>query len=104
MLQAEITKLSSPDVVQSAFGEWNFFDGVPTADSVTKIYDALDFLRGVDVFMNCVPGASVAALRKGQRAIGQTSARQICIADPRALFLQEWFDQTWKLNEFELIG
>jgi hypothetical protein len=43
-----------------------------------------------------------------RRAIGQTSARQICIADPRAnsgaLFLQEWFDQTWKLNEFELIG
>ena len=68
-----IAKLASPDVVDSPFGQLDFFDGVPTPATVSKIYDALDLMRGIDVLLNCVPGASLVALRKGFRSAGLTS-------------------------------
>ncbi len=40
-------------------------------------------MRGIDVFLNCVPGASVVALRKGFRSAGLTSPRVIGYIDPR---------------------
>jgi hypothetical protein len=63
-----IAKLASPDVVDSPFGQLDFFDGVPTPGTVSKIYDALDLMRGIDVFLNCVPG------RRWRRS-GTASAR-----------------------------
>jgi hypothetical protein len=79
-----IAKLASPDVVDSPFGQLDFFDGVPTPATVSKIYDALDLMRGIDVFLNCVPGASLVALRNGFRSAGITSPRIIGFTDPRA--------------------
>ena len=79
-----IAELASPDVVDSPFGQLEFFDGVPTPGTVSTIYDALDLMRGIDVFLNSVPGASVVALRKGFRSVGLTSPRVIGYTDPRA--------------------
>ena len=42
-----------------------FFDGVPLPATVEMSYDALDLLRGIDVFLNCMPGASMLAMRNG---------------------------------------
>jgi len=83
-MQAAIATLSSPDVVDSPFGRLEFFDGVPKPDTVATIYDALDLMRGIEVFLNAVPGASLVALRRGLRSIGVTSPRVIAISDPRA--------------------
>jgi hypothetical protein len=83
-MSAEIAKLSVPDQVKSPFGDLTFFDGVPLADTVKRGYDALDLIRGIDVFLNCVPGASLVAFRKGLRAIGISSPRVIGYSDPRA--------------------
>jgi len=33
-------------------GTLNFMDGVPTAETARLAYDNLDFLRGVEVFLN----------------------------------------------------
>jgi hypothetical protein len=44
-----IAELASPDVVDSPFGQLDFFDGVPTPGTVSTIYDALDLMRGIDV-------------------------------------------------------
>ena len=79
-----IAQLASPDVVDSPFGQLEFFDGVPTPGTVSTIYDALDLMRGIDVFLNCVPGASLVALRNGFRSAGVTSPRVIGYTDPRA--------------------
>ena len=38
-----------------------------------RSYDALDLMRGVEVFLNCMPGASMVAMRNGFRSIGQTA-------------------------------
>jgi hypothetical protein len=77
----ELKSISTPDSVQTPIGELRFFDGVPTDDTVQKVYDNLDRMRGVDVFLNCIPGASMFAIRKGLRSIGQRESHQITISD-----------------------
>ena len=74
---AAITSLSSPDIVASPFGDLHFFDGVPRPETVDRAYDALDLMRGIDVFLNAVPGASLVAFRHGLRMAGITSPRAI---------------------------
>lgn len=81
---AAVTSLSSPDAVASPFGELRFFDGVPLPETVASAYDALDLMRGIEVFLNSVPGASLVAFRRGLRDAGVDSPRVIGITDPRA--------------------
>jgi hypothetical protein len=59
-----------------------FFDGMPLPDTVTRSYDALDLVRGIEVFLNCVSGASMVALRRGLRSLGVDS-HAIGYTDPR---------------------
>lgn len=56
-------------------------DGVPTAETAQKAYDNLDFLRGVEVFLNFMPAASVEAIRQGFVAAGATKTNQALIFD-----------------------
>jgi hypothetical protein len=76
-LQEAIATLSSPERVESPFGGMDFFDGVPSADTVTTIYDALDLMRGIEVFLNSMPGASLVAMRRGLRSAGMASPQVI---------------------------
>ena len=63
-MQETIGSLSSQDTVESPFGQLAFFDGVPRPDTVSAVYDALDLMRGIEVFLNAVPGASLVAMRR----------------------------------------
>ena len=105
-MREAITKLSSPDVVESPFGALDFFDGVPTPDTVSKVYDALDLMRGIEVFLNCVPGASLVAMRRGLRSAGVTSPRVIGYTEPRAnsrsLFLTPNTETTYGTTVLDL--
>jgi hypothetical protein len=55
-IPAEIT---TPVKVETRLGALEFFDGLPSKDTVQKVYDNLDFMRGVEVFLNTMPGASL---------------------------------------------
>lgn len=79
-----IRSLSSPDEVESPFGALRFFDGVPLPETVGTAYDALDLMRGIEVFLNAVPGASLVAFRNGLRSVGMQDPRVIGITEPRA--------------------
>ena len=79
----ELAAPSSPDRVETPFGTMEFFDGVPTPATAKVSYDALDLLRGIDVFLNCVPGASMLAMRNGLRSVGARSNVIVC-TDPRS--------------------
>ena len=57
---------------------------MPLPETAATAYDALDLMRGIEVFLNAVPGASLVAFRKGLRVAGVVSARQIGITEPRA--------------------
>ena len=73
--------ITTPDKVSTSIGTLEFFDGVPTDETVKTVYDNLDRMRGLDVFLNCLPGASMFAIRKGLRSIGQRKSHQITIFD-----------------------
>ena len=94
-MREAIATLSSPDRVESPFGALDFFDGVPTPETVATIYDALDLMRGIEVFLNGVPGASLVAMRRGLRSVGITSPQ---VAGPdegtggKYLFLPPGYD------------
>ncbi len=55
----------TPDTVQTRVGTLKFSDGLPDDDTVRKVYDNLDFTRGVEAFMAGVPATSVEALKRG---------------------------------------
>jgi hypothetical protein len=57
--------IQTPDTVETRIGTLNFRDGAPSAETVAKVYDQLDFSRGVEAFLNSFQGASLAAIRKG---------------------------------------
>lgn len=60
-MREAIEGLSSPDKIDSPFGLLEFFDGLPLPSTVSTVYDALDLMRGIEVFLNAVPGASLVA-------------------------------------------
>ena len=77
----EVRSISTPDHVETSIGELTFVDGAPTHETVERVYDYLDTARGVEVFLNAMPGASVQALVRGPEAIGQQRSHQVVIFD-----------------------
>ena len=83
-LKRVLASVGTPPTLETPLGTFDLVDGVPTAESVDKLYEALDFMRGVEVFLNTVPGASLVAMRNGFRSIGITELNQLGYTDPRA--------------------
>lgn len=101
-----VAAVSLPDSIDTPLGSFDLVDGVPTPESTSKLYEALDFVRGIEVFLNAVPGASLVAMRKGFRSIGLTEPNQIGITEPRAnsgsLFLTPNTETTYGSMFFDL--
>ena len=60
-----LKSLTTPDTIESKIGTLQFKDGYPTADTAAKIRDELDYLHGVEAFVNSIQGVSLYAMRKG---------------------------------------
>jgi hypothetical protein len=84
-------ELATPDSVETPIGTLEFFDGVPTQKTVSTVYDNLDRMRGVEAFLECIPGVSLYGLREGPRSLGQRTSNQVVIfdelMDSKSLFL-----------------
>ena len=74
-------KIMTPDVVETRIGTLTFKDGMPTSSTLTKVYNNLDFMRGVDVFLNFIPATSIEGLRLGMRSVGATSSNKVVLLD-----------------------
>ena len=84
------TEITTPDAVETRLGTLRFFDGIPDNATVAKVYDNLDFQRGVQAFLTGVPGASQVAIRNGIRRFGpdnQTVVLFETLMDSKSLFL-----------------
>src|SRR5580700_2974789 len=83
--------ITTPDSVETRLGTLKFLDGFPDEATVQKVYDNLDFERGVQAFLTAMPGASVYALREGFRSLGATDNQTVLITeslmDSKSLFL-----------------
>ncbi len=74
-------EITTPNKVETSIGTLDFFDGVPTEKTVQTVYDNLDRSRGVEVFLNTIPGVSMYGLREGPRSLGQHKSNQVLIFD-----------------------
>jgi hypothetical protein len=82
--------ITIPDSVETRLGTLKFEDGFPDDATVQKVYDNLDFQRGVQAFLTAMPAASLSAMREGLRSIGvnnSTVALFETLMDSKSLFL-----------------
>jgi hypothetical protein len=63
-------KITTPDRVESRLRTLNFFDGVLYKSTTEKLYDNLDFMRGVEVFLNTMSAASTPVTIDGLKSVG----------------------------------
>jgi hypothetical protein len=73
--------IMTPDKVETRIGTLKFFDGIPTKETAELLYDNLDFMRGVETFLNGMPATSLEAMRLGLAALGARNSNQVVIFD-----------------------
>ncbi|MDH3826874.1 MAG: DUF1254 domain-containing protein, partial [Desulfobacterales bacterium] len=73
--------IMTPDKVETRIGTLEFFDGIPTKETAALLYDNLDFLRGVETFLNGIPATSVEGIRLGMERLGLNNSNQALIFD-----------------------
>jgi len=83
--------ITTPDRVETRLGTLSFFDGFPDDATTQKVYDNLDFMRGVQAFLDGVAGASAEALRTGWGSQGADNNQTVIIMenlmDSKSLYL-----------------
>ena len=65
-----LRSISTPERVDSRLGTLDFVDGFPSSETSQLVYDHLDFVHALNVFLNAYAGASTVALRKGLQEAG----------------------------------
>jgi len=97
--------IMTPDSVETRIGTLRFFDGYPDDATTQLVYDNLDFMNGVNAFLNAVPGASAEGFRTGWATQGADNNQTVLVMenlmDSKSLFLtpntesiynMAWFD------------
>ena len=82
--------ITTPDSVDTPIGTLKFFDGFPDDATVQKVYDNLDFSRGVQAFMSGMPGTSLVGMRTGFQKLGAVNGTILIFEDrldSKSLFL-----------------
>ena len=57
--------ITTPDEVESRLGTLHFADGMPSADTLEKVYDHLDFAHAFEAVLGALPWVNAHALRRG---------------------------------------
>lgn len=87
-------------------GTLSYFDGYPSEETVKKIYDNLDFSRGVETFLNGIPAASMQALLEGFKSAGLSSLGEFGIfenlMDSKSIFLTPNTESVYIMSYFDL--
>ena len=66
----QVRAISTPDRVETRIGALEFRGGAPSAETVAKVYDNLDFTHAFDTFLNTFQSVNMNAAHKGFRSIG----------------------------------
>lgn len=73
--------ITTPNNVSTSIGELKFIDGAPLPETAKLVYENLDRMRGVDVFLKGIPAASVRQLMVGPEKLGVDAVGKILIMD-----------------------
>jgi hypothetical protein len=96
MLSEDATKtpvpssITTPSTVETGIGTLEFTDGYPTRETAEKLRDHLDYLHGVESFMNTLHGVYVYTTREAFLQAGVMDGDVLIhseLCDPKSLFL-----------------
>jgi hypothetical protein len=82
--------ITAPAEVKTRLGTLRTKDGFPDKATLEKVFDNLDFQRGVQTVLTAMPAASLSAMRKGLRGLGPDNQTVVMfeeLMDSRTLFL-----------------
>jgi hypothetical protein len=111
MPAADVTKtpvplsVTTPPSVETGIGALEFTDGYPTPETATKLSDHLDYLHGVEAFMNSIQGVSTYAIREGFLGAGINDGDVLIFSelmDSASLFLTANADTVYFLAFLDL--
>jgi hypothetical protein len=97
--------ITTPDKIETQIGPLEFRDGAPSAATVQKVQDSLDYVRGVNAFMNSFSGASAYAIRQGFHSIGAEDNTIVIFSelmDSNSLFLTANADTIYTVAVLDL--
>jgi hypothetical protein len=69
----------TPHDIETRVGSLKYFDGIPTKETAAALYNHLDYIRGVESFLNGMPAASLETIRRSQVAISHRLLRCVTI-------------------------
>ena len=97
----------TPSVVETErLGTLRYFDGYPSEETVQKVYDNLDFSRGMEAFLNGIPAASMQALLNGFKGAGVDDIGEFGIfenlMDSKSIFLTPNTESVYVIGHFDL--
>ncbi len=73
--------ITTPDRVETRIGSLSLYDGVSDKATQDKVFDNLDFIRGVDVFLNFIPATSIEGMRLGHLQLGADTSSKVLLFD-----------------------
>jgi hypothetical protein len=97
--------ITTPDKVETRIGPLDFKDGMPSRDTVAKVYDNLDFTHAFNAFVNTYQGVNMAAGRKSFLSIGVKDNEVLIFSelmDAKSLFLTTNADTVYFLGWIDL--
>jgi hypothetical protein len=100
-----LLSISAPEQLETRLGTLEFVDGFPSGETVEAIYDHLDFVQALNVYLNGFPGASTYAIRKGLHEAGVEDNAVIIFSelmDSQSLFLTANADTVYYISAVDL--
>jgi hypothetical protein len=74
-----LQSISIPNQVDTPIGQLDFFDGVPAKATIDKVYDNLERMRGLQVFLDNIGAVSMYSVRTGLADAGAKGANRIAL-------------------------
>ncbi len=97
--------ITTPDKVDTRIGTMEFKDGMPSKETVAKVYDNLDLTHAFEAFVNAFQGVNMAAIREGNVSIGVNDNEIIVFSelmDAKSLFLTANADTVYFIGFIDL--
>jgi hypothetical protein len=94
-----------PERIETRLGTLEFVDGVPSRAAVETVYDHLDFVHALNVYLDGFAGASTYAIRKGFRDAGAKDNEIIIFSelmDSESIFLTANADTVYYVGVVDL--
>ncbi len=98
--------ITTPDEVETRIGTLHFTDGMPSAETLEKVYDHLDFTHAYEAFVNCLGGVNTHGMRRGFLEAGVKDNELVILAllDSTSRFLTGNADTVYVGGFLDLTG